>query len=477
MSFPNERPADSAREAYAGLVFHAANSGGVALGPISAEERPPWAEELIRQFNEVENRTACPHLRQRDRAMLWLAIAPDLLACFDCRDALIARVEERLGHGLADEPSRCSVCRQVAPVRGVSLSWERYLLRGMLCSICEDGGPMVGEESDVDDARRLAALRALGLPAIEIDWQKLRETNDRSDFDIVGYGMLRRAGMLCERVIEAVDGCTTGRRRGLSQDEAVIGGLLVRTAKLTRAIFDSTQADESEAHSPLSRSLGETCITLRWLVHRSDPGAYRRFRADSFRRWRNWLNQAEAEGDADEGARKLREMTKAHIEDELEVAGLSWDDVPERPNSWGPDVRQRFEALGQGSIYHTLFVSHSNYVHPTWHEIRAFHLRSDETGIHLDYTYAGIPPIAAFLLAQLVAEACGDSAKILPHNLDAAALETVVNQTIQVSHKLSYEFSQLALRGGLDADLHRHDYEAPWRSEPAGDTTADPGSV
>ncbi len=56
----------------------------------------------------------------------------------------------------------------------------------------------------------------------------------------------------------------------------------------------------------------------------------------------------------------MREMTLAHLDEELAAAELSWDDVPSRPNSWGPDMRQRFDSLGQGWLYRTLFVSHSN---------------------------------------------------------------------------------------------------------------------
>jgi hypothetical protein len=269
--------------------------------------------------------------------------------------------------------------------------------------------------------------------------------------------MLVRAGRLCECLIDAVGRQPDGGRNGLDLDQAVVGGLLVRTAKLTRSIFDSTQAEDSEAHSPLSRCLGETAITLRWLVWKSDAQSYHRFRAASFARWRGWLAHAEASAeDEDEESRAVRVAIERQIAAELDAAGVTWDDVPHRPNEWGPNIRQRFEALDQRWVYDTLFVSHSSYVHPSWHEIRAFHLSTDENGLHLDYSYAGMAPIAAFVLARLVVEACRDAAAVLPHVLDADALEDVVDRTIHASQVLAVEFSSFMARGGLERDLQKH---------------------
>ena len=445
---PNESPRS---EALAALLGHTAASGGVALGPMPAESRPRWADELIRQFNDATTTLMCPHLRDGDTAALWLALVPDLMACLDCTDELVARVEARLGHSLAEEPARCSICGEPGPARGVSLAAGRFLLRGLLCARCEADGPLpqtAGHEAPATSA----SLERLGLDPVIIDHGLLHETTEREPFDELGWQMLARAGRLTERLVESV-----GRRNGavvaLDLDQAVVGGLLVRVAKLIHSVFDATQRD-SEAHSPLSRCLGETAITLRWLVARSDPAIYRRFRADSFARFRALRDDPTPESDPT--ADKIRATVLSHLDDELVAAGVSWEDVPAKPNSWGPDVRQRFEALGQGWLYETLFVSHSNYVHPTWHEIRAFHLRSDEVGLHLDPTRAGMTPIAAFVLARLVVEACLDAASVLPNELDGSALREVVDNTVQASHELSVAFSDFIARGGLDPDLSRH---------------------
>jgi hypothetical protein len=228
----------------------------------------------------------------------------------------------------------------------------------------------------------------------------------------------------------------------------------VRSHKLTRAIFDSTQADESEAHATLSRSLAETTVTLRWLVQKCDPTSYRRFRADSLARWRGFLDETGGD-DEDDVQRVLRGRVQRYVDAELESADLTWTDIPAKPNSWGPSARQQFEDLGQIDVYNALFATHSSYVHPTWHEIRNFHLAPVGHGFRLDPSYAGMVPVAGYLLSQLVAEACLAGASVIESDVDDSAFADAVSTTIHASQVLSFEFSDFIARGSLDDQFDR----------------------
>lgn len=411
-------------------------TGGMVTGPIAEKDQPDWAAALIQRFRDATEKRTCPHLQTAPdaTAAVWIASAPDLLACRTCEGQIGKELERRLGHQLSEEPARCSLCDVEGPVRWVSVAVGNVLLRGSLCARC---------------AEIPTCLVVLDLEPILIDHEALEQATDRDPFDELGARMLARAGQLTERLITATGRDSDGSVRALDLDQAVIGGLLVRTAKLTHAIFEAAQS-ESEAHSPLARCLGETSITLRWLVLKSSADSYERFRADSFARFHGIRNAP-----ADDIA-PVRDAVLTHLDRELEAAGLSWDDVPPKPNTWGPNVRQRFEALDQAWLYDTLFVSHSNYVHPTWHEIRAFHLRTDEHGVHLDMTLAGMAPPAAFVLARLVVEACREAATVLPHDLPNDAIGEVVENTVHVSQELSVAFHDFCARGGLDEDLTRH---------------------
>jgi hypothetical protein len=267
--------------------------------------------------------------------------------------------------------------------------------------------------------------------------------------------MIARGGRLCEALVSSVQ--RTLRRTGsrLDVDQAVVGGLLVRLLKQTRALFGSAADQESETHLILSRSIGETAITLRWLVRHAKPDSFRRFRADSFVYFRDFLARARAEestGTAETTARLIEEKA----EHELAAAQVGWDDVPARSGSWGPDVRQRFETFKQGWVYETLFAGHSSYVHPSWHEIRTFHIACDNDGAELDMTCGGLAPIVAFVVGRLVAEACRDAAEFLPNDLDSDDLAEWVTKTVGGSRQLGLLFHDWAAAGGLDDDLGRN---------------------
>jgi Family of unknown function (DUF5677) len=433
------------------LASQVAATGGFAVGPLEEEAQPGWVEDLIGRFNSSETSESCPHLRDEDEVAIWTTLAPDLLACRACVPEMERKIEARLGHTLAEEPSRCSVCSQEAQTRGVSLAAGRYLLRAFLCADCgadefikEDLSPLEAEE-----------LGALGLPRIRIDLESLEATEDRQDFDEKAWELLGRVGRLTELLIDSVNEDPEASEAGLGLDQAVVGGLLVRCAKQTRAIFDSTQAEESEAHSPLLRCLAETTATLRWLVQKGEPDAYSRFRAASFARWNGvFAEMAASRSDEDDNARILREKVEEQVAKELEAAGLNWEDIPKHPH-WGPNIRQQFEDLGQGGLYNTLFATHSSYVHPSWHEIRSFHLKRTSEGLHLDPSYSGLTPIAAYVVAQLVAEASAAAASVLPHGLDPDELKESVRNTVRASKMLALSFSEFSARGGLDDEFHR----------------------
>ena len=296
----------------------------------------------------------------------------------------------------------------------------------------------------------------LDLPPIAVDFEALRLTDDRWDFDLLGFEMLARAGRMAEQVGAGVARATPPT--GLTLDEAVVGGLLIRLTKLVRALFDSTQADQSEAHLALSRCVAETALTLRWLVEHGTAEHLRRFRADSFAQWRRELARMQqvGSGSEDDVQRLTRQKVEEQVGHELLAAGLSWDDVPAIPNSWGPDLRQRCQAFDQEWIYHSLFASHSAYVHPSWHEIRAFHLATDGEALVLDMTYGGMAPGVGYVVSRLVAEACGATARFLPCDLEPEDVRERVEATVQAGQMLASEFAEFMARGGVDDDLKRH---------------------
>jgi len=100
----------------------------------------PWVDELIRQYNESPRvKTICPHLQKAPtQPSVWLPLIPDYLACSrpECGRVVVAELERRLGHTLAEEPSRCSICGRQVMTRGVSVGGGTTVISGLLCGEC-----------------------------------------------------------------------------------------------------------------------------------------------------------------------------------------------------------------------------------------------------------------------------------------------------------------------------------------------------
>ena len=311
-------------------------------------------------------------------------------------------------------------------------------------------------------------MPGLELPPIAVDFGELAEADDRYPFDRVGWEFIARAGRLSELVVEATGtvsaeaGESQNGQRPLTLDEAVVGGLLVRVAKLLRGLFDSTQSDESEAHHILARCAVEAVVNMRWLLQGNNPEEYRRFRADSFVTWLKWLDEVtDSPVNNDEVARAIHERVERHIEAELRAAGLTREDIPKAPGSWGRgSFRQRLEDLGLERLYLSMFATHSYYVHGSWHELRTFHLRGGPDGMELELDYGELAPPVSYETAAVSLRGMRDYVEAMPvAALDLDAVRGRVDRTLAGITDVKLAFADFTARGGVDEVFERHEPE------------------
>ena len=319
-----------------------------------------------------------------------------------------------------------------------------------------DASDSASESESEAQARYDAAREALGLPRLSVAPAELRSaTDDRWPFDVFGWELIGRTGQVCEMLVEATGRLRDGSKRGLSLNEAVNGGLVVRLTKLLRALFDATQADESEAHQILARCTAETAVNLRWLLLSRDAEAYKRFRAAGYRTFLRILEKVDADH-ADPVVKGTGERVVDIVTRELLAAGVERDDVPNRSGRWGGDLRQRFEELGETGLYDVFFGTHSDFVHGSWHELRTFHLRMTPRGYELDLTYGGLTPSAMYETSRLVFRAIRDYTSRMPlAGIDLEALRTIADGTIEAAKFATLEFARFIAEGGIDDDTNR----------------------
>jgi hypothetical protein len=307
-----------------------------------------------------------------------------------------------------------------------------------------------------EQLRRIDALDTLGLPRLSVTAEQLRAADaDRTPFDVFGWELIGRTGRLCETLVAATGGLRDGSVRGLTLDEAVNAGLLVRLTKLIRALFDSTQSEESEAHQILARCAAETAINLRWLLTFGNADAHKRFRAASYGTFLKISDRIDRDQE-DPVIRGTGERVVDYFARELAGAGVERADIPKRPGQWAGSLRARFDDLEEGGLYDVFFGTHSDFVHGSWHESVTFHLRMSPSGYVPDLTFGGLAPPTMYETSRLVLNALlGYASKMPVAGLDAEAHRTVAEMTIEAAIFAELEFARFAASGGIDDQFDR----------------------
>jgi threonine dehydratase len=129
------------REAKQIAHAHTQRDEGQWMGDVDLENYPV-AQELVRRFNLVEDRRACPHLsKDWNQPRVWVEAVPELLACNACT-SILAQEEARRAN------TCCLMCGEHVKLRSVSVATEGMILRGGICERCE---PTFGQLPGSDD--------------------------------------------------------------------------------------------------------------------------------------------------------------------------------------------------------------------------------------------------------------------------------------------------------------------------------------
>jgi hypothetical protein len=382
---------DGPSDPYPRPRFVPAGSGGPPAAPILGATTTPWVLDLIRRYRAAgPTMRVCIHLAQDpDEGAVWQSRVPDLRSCRrpDCTGAVLAALRERLGHPEDEEPVRCTTCgRAGVAVRGVGVAVGPTMLRGTVCEDCLAARPVPTASAGIDPAAPAAAgtRRALepGDAPLRADAEddEPAAADGRPPLDAVGRRALRRGWLLAEA-------CAAATATGLDPDRAVMGGLLVRAAKLAEGLAGPAPAGGALAHDLAFRSLVETTTLLWWLV-RADPAEAA-------------ASTAAFRGDGD--ARR------------------------------GPgDARDRLAVLGREADLATLLGPTADAVPGSWPELRALHLADREDGFALDLGRPDADPLRALVAGEHLSLACADYVDRMPTDLDPDHLRRLAEEVTEL---------------------------------------------
>jgi len=368
--------------------------------PAAADGRPtaeavgaritPWVLDLIRRNRAAgPSMRVCAHLAEDpDQGSVWRASIPDVRSCrrAACTTAVPGLLEERLGRPPEHEPARCTTCgRTGVPVRGVGVAVGAAMLRGTICDDCFAAEPAPVPSTATDPVRNDARgarqpLEPEDAAPLDVDLQELAEAESPLPLHAAGRRALRRGWLLAEACCRTTAG-------GLDPDQAVVGGLLVRAAKLAKGLAGPTPSDGAVVHDLAFRSLAETTTTLWWLLRADAPEA-----ATTISAFRDAESTAPASG----------------------------------------RIRERLAALGREADHAPLLGPSADAVPGSWGELSTQHLAARPGGYALDLGVAEVGPLQALIAGEHLSLACADYADRMPTDLDPDELRRLADEVTEL---------------------------------------------
>jgi hypothetical protein len=195
-----------------------------------------------------------------------------------------------------------------------------------------------------------------------------------------------------------------GETRKWNRDQAIFGGLLVRSFKLASALLDQTCQRRRETTFVLGRLAFECMVNIQYLVITDSPEIRQAFVIDSLRHEKKLMDRIEAniasrggevlpiEMRMLESIRKSFEKSGVTPEEVTKQAAKPWKDV---------DLFQRASAVGWGEAYLALVGGTSHHVHGSWQDLIEYHLHHDGEGFTPELAWHAPRPQVLFTMAKV----------------------------------------------------------------------------
>ena len=223
-----------------------------------------------------------------------------------------------------------------------------------------------------------------------VDRERLASAHDEQPFFEVAAALATEFGRLTELLAQAQAG------QPASPDEAVLRGLCVRIAKLTRRLIAESYERRREMQDLLDRVLFESTVDLAYMLQ--SRGRARAFRLASLRADRRvWAhldrNRERRGGEVLPQEQRMR----ARLERSFALAGVVRDELDALGEPSGddgstgeegeasvaaarwPPFAERLAAIGEPDA-HAMHQLGADVVHGTWHELVTHHLADADTG-------------------------------------------------------------------------------------------------
>jgi Family of unknown function (DUF5677) len=228
--------------------------------------------------------------------------------------------------------------------------------------------------TDEHDSQELPAVER-----VEVSEEALAEFTTEDDFNGIAVRLMVEYGSwVC-----IAASLLPGKTRKWTRNQAIIGGLLVRSYKLTSALLDQTCQRRREITLVLGRLAYECMINVLYLVEHGSAELFQAYVVDALRHERKLRDRIMTNIAGRSGiALPIEERMLQSIDKTFAVSALKPEDVTKQAaKPWKQlDLFQRANKVGLGEIYLGFFGGPSHHVHGSWFDLLEYHLSDDGDG-------------------------------------------------------------------------------------------------
>lgn len=235
---------------------------------------------------------------------------------------------------------------------------------------------------------------------VEVSSEKLAEFTSEEEFTGLSVDLMIEQGSWTCVAASLLPGDT----RKWERDQAVLGGLLVRSYKLASALLDQTCQHRRETTFVLGRLAVECMINIQYLVLKDSKEIYQAYVIDSLRHEKKLRDVIQSNIESRGGdvlpieARMLESINKS-----FQKSGIQPEEVTKEAAKPWKDVNlyERAKAVGLGDAYLGLFGGPSHNVHGSWQDLLEYHLHHDGEGFTPELAWHRPRPQVLFALAKI----------------------------------------------------------------------------
>jgi len=248
-------------------------------------------------------------------------------------------------------------------------------------------------------------LNDFKIPRTKVNIKEIKKFDSEEKFMSLAVELFKEVGHITSILSCAYRLDKNNNPRKWDRNEAILGGLMIRTNKLQIGFLDQICQKHLEIANIIFRCLGEDIINLIYLLKSGTDELFNEFIEYSLRGEKRLINIINRNITERGYEIPIETRMKHSIERALRISSFTFDQVDENKwKPWGEKIYERAKKVGMEEIYFALFSLPSHAIHGNWQDLITHHLdyENGEFSPKTEWSYPRPQPILS--VALLTAE-------------------------------------------------------------------------